>query len=119
MDISSKQYEYALERIEDLLPLVTEDTPPDNPYAIELAIVSDVVESYEKKHYPISKPTVGELIRFALDEKGKSQKELAGELGISTSRMSDYITGKSEPSLRIARALCIALGITPSAILGL
>ena len=53
MDISKKQYEYALDRIEELLPLVTDETPADDKNAIELAIVSDVVEAYEKIHYPI------------------------------------------------------------------
>ncbi|MBD5258080.1 MAG: hypothetical protein HDS52_05275 [Barnesiella sp.] len=52
-DISEKQYEYALDRIEELLPLVSDETPSDDKNAIELAIVSDVVEAYEKIHYPI------------------------------------------------------------------
>ena len=47
------QYEYALRRMEELLPLVGEDIPMDNPLAVELAIVSDVVIDYEKKYYPI------------------------------------------------------------------
>ena len=31
MDITEKQYESALARIEELLPLVSDDTPSDNP----------------------------------------------------------------------------------------
>ncbi|MBO5297684.1 MAG: hypothetical protein J6B03_08855 [Candidatus Homeothermus sp.] len=54
MEISKQQYEYALNRIEDLLPLVTEETPASDKNAIELTIVSDVVEAYEKIHYPIA-----------------------------------------------------------------
>lgn len=54
MEISKQQYEYALRRIEDLLPLVTEETPASDKNAIELTIVSDVVEAYEKIHYPIA-----------------------------------------------------------------
>ncbi len=57
MDITKAQYEYALNRIEELLPLVTDDTPADDKNAVELTLVSDVVETYEKKHYPIGKPT--------------------------------------------------------------
>lgn len=117
--ISRSQYEYALERIEELLPLVADDTPGDDRNAIELTIFSDVVENYEKAHYPIAKPTVGELIRHSIEEKGITQKELARELGVSPSRVSDYINGRAEPSLRIARALCLILGIAPAAILGI
>lgn len=119
MDISKKQYEYALDRIEELLPLVTDETPCTDRNAIELAIVSDVVETYEKVHYPIAKPTIGELISLSIEEKGMTQKQLAEELGISQSRVSDYISGRAEPTLRIARAMCLTLGIAPGAILGL
>lgn len=119
MEIAKQQYEYALERIEQLLPLVTDETPAGDKNAIELTIVSDVVEAYEKVHYPIAKPTIGELIGLAIAEKGMTQKQLAKELGISPSRVSDYISGRAEPTLRIARALCIILGIAPAAMLGL
>lgn len=119
MEITKKQYEYALERIEQLLPIVTDKTPLDDKNAVELTIVSDVVESYEKIHYPISKPTIGELIRLSIEDKGMTQKQLAEDLGISASRISDYISGRAEPTLRIARSLCMILGITPAAMLGL
>lgn len=118
-EITEPQYEYALNRIEELLPLVTDDTPAYDKNAVELTIVSDVVEAYEKTHYPIAKPTIGELISLSIQEKGMTQKQLADEIGISPSRVNDYISGRSEPTLRIARALCMILGIAPSAMLGL
>lgn len=118
-EITEQQYEYALNRIEELLPLVTDDTPANDKNAVELTIVSDVVEAYEKTHYPIAKPTIGELISLSIQEKGMTQKQLADEIGISPSRVNDYISGRSEPTLRIARALCMILGIAPSAMLGL
>ena len=119
MDITRQQYEYALNRIEELLPLVTDEISADDKNAVELAIVSDVVEAYEKMHYPIAKPTVGELIRLSIEEQGMTQKQLATELGISPSRVSDYISGRAEPTLRIARAICLTLGIAPAAMLGI
>ncbi len=119
MEITKQQYEYALNRIEELLPLVTDETPIGDKNAVELTIVSDVVETYEKIHYPIAKPTVGELISLSIEEKGMTQKQLATELGISPSRVSDFISGRAEPSLRIARAICLVLGIAPAAMLGM
>ena len=47
-----------------------------------------------------------------------SQKQLATEIGVSPSRISDYISGRAEPTLKIARLLCVTLGITPAAMLG-
>ena len=38
-----------------------------------------------------------------------TQKQLAVEIGVSPSRINDYISGRAEPSLRIARLLFISL----------
>ncbi|MCM1168854.1 MAG: helix-turn-helix domain-containing protein [Bacteroides sp.] len=119
MEITKKQYEYALNRVEELLPLVGEDTPANDSRALELTIVADVVRDYELQYHRIEKPTVGELISLSIEERGMTQKQLAAELGVSPSRVNDYIAGRSEPTLRIARALCTILGIAPAAILGL
>lgn len=53
-EISQEQYENALRRIEELLPLVSDDTDITDTHVKELISVSDIVERYEKKHYPIS-----------------------------------------------------------------
>ena len=119
MEITRQQYEYSLNRIEELLPLVTDETPASDKNAVELAIVSDIVESYEKLHFPIAKPTIGELISLSIEEKGMTQKQLAEKLGVSPSRVSDYISGRAEPTLRIARAICLILGNTHAGMLGI
>ena len=81
-------------------------------------MMSDAVIEYEKEHYPIGKPTVAQLIQLSLEEKHMSQKQLAIEIGVSPSRISDYVSGRAEPTLKIARLLCISLGITPASMLG-
>ena len=116
--ITEMQYQYALERIEDLLPLVSGDDPNEEK-AVELSIYSDIVIEYEKEHFPIEKPTPAELIQESMIEKQLTQKELAARIGVSPSRISDYISGRAEPTLRIASRLCTTLGISPAAILGL
>ncbi len=55
-EITKGQYEFAEQRIEELLPLVNDDTPLDDPKCVELTLMSDIVEEYEKIHYPIAKP---------------------------------------------------------------
>ncbi|MDR1202850.1 MAG: helix-turn-helix transcriptional regulator [Tannerellaceae bacterium] len=117
--VSKEQYEFALAKVEELLPLIGDDTPSNDKNAIELTLMSEIVISYEKEHFPIEKPTVSELIEFSLEEKGMSQKELAIEIGISPSRINDYIAGRSEPTLKIARLLCRVLNIPPAAMLGM
>lgn len=118
-EVRKEQYEFALTRIEELLALVDENTPANSREAQELSLMSDIVILYEKEHYPIPKPTVAELIELSLEEKGMTQKELAREVGISPSRINDYISGRSEPTLRVASVLCRILNIQPAAMLGL
>ena len=115
--ITKEQYEFALNRIDELLPLITDETPANDRNAIELTLMSDIVESYEKKHFSIGKPSVSELIELSLNEKKMTQKQLASEIGVSPSRINDYVTGRSEPTLKIARLLCKVLNITPAAML--
>lgn len=117
--ITTEQYEFAQARIEELLPLVDDSTPANNKTAVELTMMSDIVIAYEKEHFPIEKPTVSELIEFSLEEKGMTQRQLASEIGVSPSRINDYISGRAEPTLKIARLLCRVLNIQPAAMLGL
>ena len=115
--ITKEQYEFALARIEELLPLVSDDTPANDRNAVELTMMSDVVIDYEKEHFPIGKPSVAELIEMSLEEEGMTQKQLAQQIGISPSRINDYVTGRAEPTLKIARMLCRILKITPAEML--
>ena len=118
-NIEQCKYEFALKRIEALLPLVKDtEEGVTSPEGIELMIMSDLVEAYEKEHFPVGKPTVAELIQLSLSEKGMTQKQLAAEIGVSPARVNDYVTGRAEPTLRIARLLCTVLGIAPALLLG-
>lgn len=50
---SEEQYLTAMARIEELLPIVKEDTPEDDENYLELVRLSYVVADYEEKNYPI------------------------------------------------------------------
>lgn len=115
--ITEDQYKFALGKVEELLPEVDDSTPLNDPKAIELMMMSDIVIEYEKENYPIEKPTVAELIANGLQENNLTQKQLAIELGISTTRVNDFVSGKSEPSLRVAGCICERLNIKPAAML--
>lgn len=51
--VSKEQYKFALIRIEELLPLVNDNTPANDKNAVELSVISNIVIAYEKEHYPI------------------------------------------------------------------
>ena len=111
-------YKAALARIEELLPLVNDETPVDDKDYLELDMLSDMVEEYEDIYYPIGKPTLIEVIKLLLYEMGISQKKLAEMLGLSSSRVSEILNGKCEPTLKIGRELSRKLNIDPAIVLG-
>ncbi len=119
MDITKEKYEYAQGRIDALLPLITENTPQEDPLMLELMIVTDIVEAYEAENCQIPVPTLGEIIYDALDTAGMTAKQLAEKIGVSPSRISDYIHNRCEPTLKIARQLCQVLNISPAEMLGI
>lgn len=53
-DITQRQYEAALQHIEELLPFVTDETSETDKNLIELLEVSTMGEAYENIHYPIA-----------------------------------------------------------------
>ena len=117
--IDEAVYKTALERIEELLPMVTDETPTYDRKAIELKIMSDIVIEYEEKHFPIEPPLLAEVVKMRLEEESMSQREFAKKIGVSPSRVSEYLNGKSEPTLKIARNISKILHIEPSIILGI
>lgn len=115
---SEAAYRAAMNRIEELLPLVNDNTPVDDPNYLELDMISDMVEEYEDVHYPIGKPTLIDIIKLRLYEMGITQSKLAEMLGLSNARVSEILNGKSEPSLKIGRELSRQLNIDPAVVLG-
>jgi HTH-type transcriptional regulator/antitoxin HigA len=90
-------YRATMERIEELLPLVDDNTPMDNRYLIELDLLSGLVEEYEMSI---------------------NQVKLSELLGVSPSRISEFLTGKSEPTLKVAREIGRKLNIDANIVLG-
>lgn len=112
------QYEAMIERIEELLKVVNNDTPVTDRHFLELDVISLLVEEYEAKYYPVEMPTLPEIIKDEMVERGITQKELAEILGVSPSRISEYMTGKTKPTLKVARLLHQKLDIDAEILLG-
>ena len=59
-----KAYKAAMERIEELLPLVDDNTPLDDKNSVELDLLTSLVSEYEDEHYPIKQPTLVDTIKL-------------------------------------------------------
>ncbi len=116
---TEKEYEAIAARIEELLPLVREDTPEEDHSLIELNILSDLVGDYEDEHYPVKTPSLPDTLKLRMLEMGLNQQSLSDMLGISQSRVSEILCGKVEPTLKTAKQIVSKLGIDPCVVLGL
>lgn len=115
---TEKEYNAIVERIEILLQDTDNIENTEAKGYIELNLLSDLVADYEERHYPVKKPSLVEVVKLRMAEMGLNQKRLSELLGVSTSRVSEYLNGKSEPTLKVARDISVKLGIDASIVLG-
>jgi HTH-type transcriptional regulator/antitoxin HigA len=115
---TEQQYEATMSRIDELLKVVGENTPTTDKDFIELDLLSNLAADYEHQHYPVTPPTLVEVLKLRMYEMGLTQTKLSELLNISKSRVSDYLTGRSEPTLKVARIMRSSLNIDADIILG-
>ena len=118
-EITKQQYDFAKQRVEELLLETDENTPRTDPKNVELVIMSDVIIRYESKHFPIEEIQFKDLLTAELEESGMNKSQLATLVGVSNSRISDYLSGRSEPTFQILKKICKVLDINPSMVLGM
>ena len=116
---TEKEYNAIVNRIEVLLQNAENIENPEAQGYIELNLLSDLVADYEETYFTLKKPSLTETMKLRMFERGLNQKSLSELLGVSTSRISEYLTGKSEPTLKIAREISRKLDIDSTIVLGI
>lgn len=59
-----------------------------------------------------------QVVKLRMYEKGLSQSSLAAMPGMNQSKISEILSGKSEPTLKQARTMVVKLDISPAVVLG-
>lgn len=112
------QYQGVLKRVEQLMLNLPEDTPADAPEMIELELLGNLVADYDEVHYAIGTPSLIDVIKLRMYEMGLTQASLAKLIGVSPSRICDYMNGKCEPTMKVGREISRKLNISPAIVLG-
>ena len=112
------EYEVLKDRIEELLVTVDNETPEYDKKLIELNLISNLVADYEEEYFPVKAPRLVDVIKLRMYEMNLTQLKLSELLGVSPSRISEYLSGKNEPTLRVAREISKKLNIDASIVLG-
>ena len=96
----------AIARIEALMSAL-----PNTPEGDELDVLATLVEAYEAKHHPIDAPSPVAAIRFRMEQRHLSRKDLEPMIG-SRARVSEVLTGKRPLTLEMIRRVRGGLGIS-------
>ena len=115
--ITRTQYQEALKKIEELLLKVGDNHSYDNPDFVMMDRLSELVAQYEDKHFNIETPSLIEVIKLRMYEMGLKQSDLAKKLGIPKTRVSEYLKGKRDITMEVARKLHHQLNIDGDIIL--
>lgn len=116
---TEQDYNAIVERVEELLQNPDNIENKNAKGYVELNLLSDLVAEYEDRNYVVKKITLVEVLKLRMAEMELNQKRLSELLGVSTSRVSEYLNGKSEPTLKVAREISVKLGIEASIVLGI
>ena len=103
------QYDWAVNRVEELLPLVDDNTPKND---------KNLVADYSEEHFAIGTPSLADVMKLRMYEMHLTQRDLAAILNISPSRVSAIVSGKTEPTYKVARDISRKLNIDASIVLG-
>lgn len=110
--VSEQDYDAAVARISVLMP-----AEPGSVAGAELDALVTLVGAYEQKHFSVSRPTPIAAIKFQMEQRGLTRKDMEPMLG-SRARVSEILNGKRDLTLAMIRRLHAQLGIPVEILVG-
>ena len=92
-------YEAALARADALM-----DAKAHSVEADELDVLATLIEAHEDEHYPMAPPDAIEAIKFRMEQKGLTRKDLEPLIGTRT-RVAEVLSRKRNLSIGMIRRL--------------
>ena len=96
--------------LREVSALVDADPAPDTPDSERLDVLATLVQAWEARHFPIGAPDPVEAIKFRMEQRGLSPKDLEGVIGKSN-RVYEVLGRKRPLTLAMIRRLHRALDI--------
>jgi len=103
---TSRDYESAMKAIERLW-----GARAGTPEGDRLDVLATLIDAYEAEQYPMDPPDPIEAIKFRMEQKGLTRKDLAKILGTRT-RVSEVLNRRRNLSIGMIRQLHKKLGIS-------
>ena len=102
---TKRDYEAALKEIEGLM-----DAKRNSPEGDRLDILVTLVEAYEAKHFPLDLPDPVEAIKFAMEQRNLTVKDLVPYIG-QPNRVYEVLNRKRPLTMAMVWKLHKGLGI--------
>lgn len=102
---SRRDYEAALKAIEKLM-----GARRNTPEGDRLDVLATLVEAYEARHFPLDLPDPVAAIRFVMEQRNLTPKDLVPYIG-QPNRVYEVLNGKRPLTLAMAWKLHRGLGI--------
>jgi len=102
---TEEDYRATLTEIESLMRAM-----PGSPEGERLDVLVTLVEAYERQHFPLDLPDPVEAIKFVMDQRGLTVKDLEPMIGRSN-RVYEVLSHKRPLTLKMIRKLHQELGI--------
>ena len=103
---TEEDYDAAPARIEELW-----EARKGTPEFDELNILGILVEAYEEEHHPVHPPDPIEMLKFIMDQRGLTRKDLEPFLG-HRGRVAEVINRRRALTLSQIRKLRSGLGVS-------
>jgi len=102
---TKRDYEEALKRIESLM-----DAKRNTPEGDELDVLATLIEAYEARHFPLDLPDPVEAIKFAMEQRNLTVKDLVPYIG-QPNRVYEVLNRKRPLTMAMVWKLHKGLGI--------
>jgi HTH-type transcriptional regulator/antitoxin HigA len=102
---TEEDYRATLSEIEALMSATT-----DSPEGERLDVLVTLVEAYERRHFPLDLPDPVEAVKFVMDQRGLTVKDLEPMIGHSN-RVYEILNHKRPLTLKMIWNLHTRLGI--------
>ena len=110
---TAADHERALVRIGELM---ARNPKPGTSESDELEVLAQLTEAWEKPRYDLGNPSPVDAIRFVMEQRGLSRKDLVPCLG-SLSRVSEVLSGKRPLTVQMMQRLHRDLGLPATVLL--
>lgn len=86
------------------------DANPGTPEGDRVDVLVTLIQAYEAKHFPIEMPDPIEAVKFMMEQKGLTRRDLEPAIG-TRARVSEVLNRKRPLTLPMIRALSDLLAI--------